>query len=75
MKSKDGVKKSSKETYKAGYQNRIVKVKERLEAQLISKVKPGLIVTESGSSTWGNVPLTEADIKRINKELLTLKSR
>lgn len=75
MKSKDGVKKSSLESYKTGYKNRIAKVIERLESQLKKGTKPGLIVSESGSSTWGTVQLTDTDIKRIKKELLTIKSR
>lgn len=67
MKSKDGVKKSSLESYTAGYKNRIVRVIDRLEAQLKSKVKP----TKDGGTT----ELTESDIKRVNKELSTLKSK
>ena len=70
MKSKDGVKQSSKETYKAGYLNRIVKVKERLEKQLKSGMKPGLRPVRGI-----DVPLEEQDIKRINKELSVIKSK
>lgn len=65
MKLKDGVKKSSLESYSSGYKNRIDKVITRLEAQLKSKVKP----TKDGGTT----ELTESDVKRINKELTILK--
>jgi hypothetical protein len=67
MKSKDGVKKSSLESYTSGYKNRIVRVIDRLEAQLKSKVKP----TKDGGTT----PLTEADVKRINSEIKILNSK
>lgn len=67
MKSKDGVKKSSLESYTAGYKNRIARVITRLEAQLKSGVKP----TKDGGTT----ELTESDVKRVNKELTTLKSK
>lgn len=66
MKSKDGVKKSSLESYKTGYKNRIAKVIERLESQLQKGTKP---------FEGKEVPLEETDIKRIKKELLTIKSR
>ena len=68
MKStKDGVKKSSLESYTSGYRNRIVRVIDRLEAQLKSKVKP----TKDGGTT----ELTESDVKRINNELKIIKSK
>ena len=67
MKSKDGVKKSSLESYTAGYKNRIIRVIDRLELQLESKVKP----TKDGGTT----PLTEADVKRINSEIKILNSK
>lgn len=66
MKSKDGVKKSSLESYKAGYKNRIARVIERLENQLKKGTKP---------FEGEEVPLTDSDIKRIEKELKTIKSR
>lgn len=66
MKSKDGVKKSSAETYSAGKTNRRLRAKERLEAQLKSKTK---------NAKDGVVELTEGDIKRINKELEILKAK
>ena len=64
MKSKDGVKQSSKATYKNGPDNRRRRAKERLEAQLVSKVK---------TTKDGVVPLEEVDIKRINKEIESLR--
>lgn len=67
MKSKDGVKKSSLESYTSGYKNRIVRVIDRLEAQLKSKVKP----TKDGGTT----ELTESDVRRIEKELATIKNK
>lgn len=68
MKStRDGVKKSSLESYTSGYKNRIVRVIDRLEAQLKSKVKP---VKDGGTTD-----LTESDVKRVNKELTILKSK
>lgn len=66
MKSKDGVKKSSLESYKAGYKNRIAKVIERLESQLKKGTKP---------FEGKEVSLTDTDVKRIEKELKTIKSR
>lgn len=51
MKSKDGVKISSKESYKAGYNNRAAKVLNRLEEQLQKGVKPvdgNLVPLEEG---------------------------
>lgn len=68
----DGVKISSRESYKGGPSNRRIRAKERLEAQLISKVKPN---KEKLAGNDVNVPLTEADVKRINKEIGILKSR
>ena len=68
MKStKDGVKKSSLESYNSGYKNRIARVITRLEAQLKSGVKP----TKDGGTT----ELTESDIKRVNKELSIIKNK
>ena len=48
----------------------------RLEMQLMGGTKRALIHNEgSGSATWEDVPLTEKDIARIEKEINTLKSR
>lgn len=65
-----GVKKSSAETYKNGPKNRRARAKERLEAQLKSRVKP-----EKSPRHDTNIPLTEQDVKRIEKEIEILKSR
>jgi hypothetical protein len=67
-----GVKQSSKETYKGGVANRRNRAKERLETQLVSKVKPN---KEKLAGNDVNVPLTEQDIKRINKEIEILKAK
>ena len=46
---------------------------ERLESQLSSKTKP---CSDRQDFRYGEqIPLTENDIKRINSELSTLKSR
>ena len=68
MKPSNTSKQSSRETYKNGPANRRVRVGERLETQLVSKVKPN----KEGK---GVVPLTEQDVKRIQKELTTIKSK
>lgn len=68
----DGVKQSSQETYRGGVKNRRARAKQRLEVQLISKVKPN---KEKLASNSVNVPLTEQDIKRINKEIDILNSK
>lgn len=70
MKSKDGVKQSSLSSYSNGYKNRLLKVKERLENQLEKGVKPGKKPVRGI-----DVPLEEVDIKRIKKELLTIKNK
>lgn len=62
----DGVKQSSQETYRGGVKNRRARAKQRLEAQLVSKVK---------TTKDGVVPLEESDIKRINKEIDILNSK
>ena len=67
MKPTDGrVKQSSAATYRNGKKNRRIRARERLEAQLVAKVK---------NTNDGPVPLEEKDIKRINKELETLKNK
>lgn len=48
------------------------RVISRLETQLISKIKENPEKLEGNDI---NIPLTEADVKRINKELKTLKER
>lgn len=68
----DGVKQSSQETYRGGVKNRRARAKQRLEAQLVSKVKPN---KEKLAGNSVNVPLTEQDIKRINKEIGILNSK
>lgn len=68
MKPSSATKQSSRETYKNGPVNRRVRVTERLEAQLASKIKPN----KEGK---GNVPLTDQDVKRIQKELTVIKSK
>ena len=67
MKSKDGAKKSSKETYRNGPHNRRLRARERLEVQLKSNTK----VVKGG----GTEPLIEKDVKRIEKEIETLKTK
>ena len=57
---------SGADAYSAGKRNRRLRAKERFEAQLVSKVK---------NTKDGPVPLDEADIKRINKEIDIIKSR
>lgn len=51
------------------------RVISRLEKQLSVGTKPGLVCEENGSATWQQLPLTEQDKQRIEKELITLKSR
>lgn len=70
MKPNGGVKQSSSETYNNGPKNRRIRAKERLEQQLKSGMKPGKRPVR-GIDT----PLEPADIKRIEKELSTLKNR
>lgn len=48
---------------------------ERLDAQLKSGVKPEKQKNFAGISTTVMVPLTESDLKRINKERAVLKVR
>jgi hypothetical protein len=49
----------------------------RLEQQLISGVKPIKGFNNNNPNNYGSIttPLTESDIKRINQEIQTLKSR
>ena len=71
MKStKDGVKKSSRETYINGPSARRARAAGRLEAQLKSGVKPGPRPVRGI-----DVSLEESDIKRIKKELEILKNK
>jgi hypothetical protein len=58
--------------YRGGIKNRRARALARLEAQLVSKVKPN---REKLAGSDVNVPLTELDIKRINKEVGILKNR
>lgn len=53
-------------------QQRREKALKRLENQLVSGVKPNKVKL-SGNSV--NIPLTDSDKKRIENEILTLKSK
>jgi hypothetical protein len=58
--------------YHGGKHNRRARAKERLEAQLKSGVKPNPVKSPGNNV---NVPLTDHDIKRIEKEIEILKSK
>lgn len=65
---------------KLNYQQKRKDVIERLENQLKSGVKPQknkdiLNILDKTNGLFGYIPLTEHDIKRINKEIDILKSR
>lgn len=53
--------------------NRRKRALERLEAQLVSGIKP--VKSKDRVIDNATLPLTEHDIKRINQEILTLKSK
>lgn len=63
MKSKDGVQKVSGTVKTKLRRENVIK---RLSAQLLSGIK---------NSKEGEIPLTDLDKKRIEKELVTLKNR
>jgi hypothetical protein len=53
--------------------NRRKRALERLEAQLVSRIKPVKSIDRIIDNA--TLPLTEHDIKRINQEILTIKSK
>jgi hypothetical protein len=62
--------------YTGGVKNRRSRVISRLEAQLKSGVKTERVSQLTLATTGANqIPLEEKDIKRIKKEIETLKSK
>lgn len=51
------------------------KALKRLQNQLKIGTKPAKIVSQKGTISLENIPLLETDIKRIKKEIETLKGK
>lgn len=64
------------QTYRGGVNNRRIRAKQRLEAQLKSGTKTEKVAALTLYTTGANqLPLTENDVKRIEKEITILNNK